>query len=66
VELDDLAEALERVKELDPSVLADPESIVSLHRIQAGMDAVVTQATARPSMRPAAGRPAGPGVPRSG
>ena len=28
VELDDLAEALERVKELDPSVLADPESII--------------------------------------
>ncbi len=46
MELDDLAEVLERLTKVDPSDLADPESIVALHRHLATMDAVATQATA--------------------
>jgi hypothetical protein len=46
VELDDLAEVLERLRKVDPADLADQESIVAIHRHLATMDAVATQATA--------------------
>ena len=44
--LDDLAEVLGQLRELDPSALADAESIVSLHRHLATLEAVATRATA--------------------
>jgi len=46
VVLDDLAEVLERLRETDRSALADSESIVSLQRSLASMEAIVTEATA--------------------
>ena len=44
--LDDLAEVLERLRGMDPSALADTESIVAIHRHLAGMEAVAARATA--------------------
>ena len=44
--LDDLAEVLERLRETDRSALADSESIVSLQRSLASLEAIVTEATA--------------------
>ena len=44
--LDDFAESLDRLSRIDPSALADTESMVSLHRDLARLEAIVTQATA--------------------
>ncbi len=46
VELDVINEELDRLGELDPSVLADPESIVALHQVAARAEALATGATA--------------------
>ena len=46
MELEDHAESLERLKEMDPSALADGESIIALERMLSGLEAVVTRATA--------------------
>jgi hypothetical protein len=46
MELDVLDEALERLREMDRSALADTESIVSLQRSLARMEAIVSEATA--------------------
>ncbi len=46
MDLDVLAETLDQLRDMDPSVLADGESIVTLHRQLAQFDAVVTRATA--------------------
>ncbi len=46
MELDVINEALDRLCELDPSVLADPESIVALHQVAARAEALATGATA--------------------
>jgi hypothetical protein len=46
VELDDLAEVVGRLNEMDPSALADPESIVGLQRHLASLEAITSRATA--------------------
>ena len=44
--LDDLTEVLERLRETDPTALADTESIVSIHGHLATMEAIVSEAAA--------------------
>ncbi|MGA3148374.1 MAG: DUF222 domain-containing protein, partial [Acidimicrobiales bacterium] len=46
MELDDLAEVVGRLNEMDPSALADPESIVGLQRHLASLEAITSRATA--------------------
>ena len=46
VSLDALTEALDRLGRVDPAVLADPESVVSLQRQLARLEALTTRATA--------------------
>jgi hypothetical protein len=46
VELDVFSEALGQLCEVDPSALADAESIVGLYRDLARLEAVVARATA--------------------
>jgi hypothetical protein len=46
VDLDVLTEAIDRLSGSDPLIYADAESIQTLHRQQARLDALVTQATA--------------------
>ena len=46
MELDALNQELDRLAQLDPSVLADPDSMVALQRVLARTEAVVTRATA--------------------
>ena len=46
VSLDGLTEALDRLGRVDPAVFADPESVVSLQRQLARLEALTTRATA--------------------
>lgn len=46
MQLQELSEAIDRLVVCSPSTFADGESIVTLHRLQARLDAVVTAATA--------------------
>ena len=46
MELDIINEELDRLGGLDPSALADPESIVALHQVAARAESLATRATA--------------------
>ena len=46
----DLRTAMDRLVEVEPSVLADPAAIVDLHRELARLEAVVTRAAASLSL----------------
>ena len=46
VSLDGLTEELDRLGRVDPAVFADPESVVSLQRQLARLEALTTRATA--------------------
>jgi hypothetical protein len=46
VDLDVLSHEIDRLSEVDPSTLADPESMVALQRLRVRLDAITTEATA--------------------